>query len=131
MRLKIWILTFLFLIFHTVQFIDPGPVVRRISSERNLKGCQKLVHSREQGLWPGIFQHKEELETVVHCLRCSGGSHGRLTLEYDDAVSQVCGHNEVVFDDEGRLLSVEDVPARRTNVRRQTIDDFVVRLNTS
>ena len=43
--------------------------------------------------------------------RGSGSSHGGLTFEYDNAISQVCGHDKVVFDDERCLLSVEDVPA--------------------
>lgn len=49
-----WILTFLFLVLHTIQFVDPRPVVCRIPSERDLKGRQKLVHSREQRLRPNV-----------------------------------------------------------------------------
>ena len=43
--------------------------------------------------------------------RGSSSSNSRFTLEHNDTVSQVCGHDEVVLDDERRLLSVEDVPA--------------------
>ena len=49
--------------------------------------------------------------TIVQCSLGSGSRHGGLTLEHNDAVSQVCGHDEVVFNDERCLLGVEDVPA--------------------
>lgn len=68
---------------------------------------------------------------VANRLRCSSSRHGRLTLEYDDAVSQVRGHYEVVFDDEGCLLSVENVPARCTIMNRRTMDALAVWLSTS
>ena len=45
-QLKMRTLTFLLLVLHTIQFVDPGSVVGRVSSERDLKGCQELVHSR-------------------------------------------------------------------------------------
>lgn len=49
---------------------------------------------------------------AVQCSRGSSSRYSRLTLEYNDTVSQVCGHDEVVFDDERRLLGVEDVSTR-------------------
>ena len=40
--------------------------------------------------------------------RSGGGSDGGLTLEHDDTVGEVGGHDEVVLDDEGGLLCVQD-----------------------
>lgn len=57
-----------------------------------------------------LFSALIHLRTIAHSSRSSGSSHRRLTLEYNDAISQVCGHDEVVFDDERCLLGVEDVP---------------------
>ena len=45
-------------------------------------------------------------------LRCGLGSDTRVTLEDDDAVSEVGGHDEVVLDDECGLLGVEDEAMR-------------------
>jgi len=53
-RRLMWVLTFLLFVFHTVQLVDPRPVVRGISPERNLEGRQELVHSRQQGLWSKV-----------------------------------------------------------------------------
>jgi hypothetical protein len=44
--------------------------------------------------------------------RGSGGSHSWLPLKYNDAVSQVGGHDEVVFNYERCFLSVEDISVR-------------------
>ena len=44
-------------------------------------------------------------------LRVSSSGHSRLTLEHDDAVSEVRGHDEIVLDDESCFLSMEDVSA--------------------
>ena len=44
-------------------------------------------------------------------LRRSSGLNGGLTLEHDDAVGKIGGHDEVVLDDERRLLCVEDESA--------------------
>ena len=41
-------------------------------------------------------------------LRCGFGRDGGLTLKDDDAVGEVGGHDEVVLDDERRLLRVQD-----------------------
>lgn len=43
--------------------------------------------------------------------RGGGGSYSRLTLEHNNTVSQVRGHDKVVFDDKRCLLSVENIPA--------------------
>ena len=45
-------------------------------------------------------------------LRRSSGLNGGLTLEHDDTVGEVGGHDEVVLDDEGRLFRVEDEAER-------------------
>jgi hypothetical protein len=41
-------------------------------------------------------------------LRRSRCGNSRFALEDDDAVCKVCGHDEVVLDDEGGLFSMED-----------------------
>jgi hypothetical protein len=38
------------------------------------------------------------------------GIDTRLAVEDDDAVSEIGGHDEIVLDDEGRLLGVHDEP---------------------
>ena len=47
-------------------------------------------------------------------LRRRFGRDGGLTLEHDDAVREVGGHDEVVLDDERGLLGVQD----------EALDDF-------
>lgn len=44
-------------------------------------------------------------------LRIGQGLPGGNAIEHDDSVSQVGRHDEVVLHHEGRLLSMEDVPA--------------------
>jgi len=73
--------------------------------------------------WP-CFQHGSDPGTNAQYSRGSSSSYSRFTLEHNDTVSQVSGHNEVVFDDERRLLSVEDVPARQKNMSPPSICDF-------
>jgi len=34
--------------------------------------------------------------------------NARLSIEDNNLISEVCGHDEVVFDNEGRLLGVHD-----------------------
>ena len=70
--------------------------------------------------WPH-FQHAIDLRTVPSHSRGSGSGHSRLTLEHNDTVSQVRGHDEVVFDDECCLLSVEDVPVQHKKVNYRGI----------
>ena len=43
-------------------------------------------------------------------LRGGGGGYCRLALEHDNPVGKIGGHDEVVLNDEGRLLGVEDKP---------------------
>jgi hypothetical protein len=40
--------------------------------------------------------------------RCSGGGDGGLAFEDDDTVGQICGHDEIVLNDEGCLLGMQD-----------------------
>jgi hypothetical protein len=42
------------------------------------------------------------------CLRCSRCRNGWLALEHDDSVSEVCRHDEIVLNDERRLLGMEN-----------------------
>ena len=52
-------------------------------------------------------------------LRCSSGGDSGFTLEDNDTISEISGHDEVVLDDEGRLLGVEDKP-----LDEQTVDSI-------
>ena len=53
---------------------------------------------------------REERRTGRNDVRRRRRRYGRFTLENDDAVCKVCGHDEIVLDDEGGLLGVEDEP---------------------
>ena len=41
-------------------------------------------------------------------LRCSSGSDSGFTLEDNDTIGEIGGHDEIVLDDEGGLLRVEN-----------------------
>lgn len=38
--------------------------------------------------------------------RSGGCRNSRLTLEHDDSISEISGHDEIVLDDESGLLAV-------------------------
>ena len=54
-------------------------------------------------LWYGEGERERELR--VGC-----GTGGGDSIEHDDSVCQVGGHDEVMLHHEGRLLSMEDIP---------------------
>ena len=68
-----------------------SPEVVRVSPEGDVELLEELVHPCEQRLG-----------------RAGLGLDGRLSLEDDDPVCQVGGHDEVVLHDEASLLSVQD-----------------------
>lgn len=73
------------------MLIDPGAEVVRVSPEGNAQQFEELVHAVEQRL-----------------RRVRGGVGRGGALEHDDAVRQVCGHDEVVLDHEACPLGVQD-----------------------
>jgi hypothetical protein len=70
------------------------------------------------------FQHRVDTRTTAPHLRGSGSGHSGLPLEYNDTVSQVRGHDEVVLDDERCLLSVEDVSVRHKDMSPPGVCEF-------
>jgi hypothetical protein len=51
--------------------------------------------------------------------RCSSGMSCGLALKHNDAVGEIRGHNEIVLNNEGGLLCVEDESVMsRLHVRR-------------
>lgn len=89
--------TLLLLILHTVELVDPRAEVCRVAAERDLERGKELVHTGQQRLW----------------WRGSSGNGG-LAFKHDDAVCKVSRHDEIVLDDERRLLCVQD----------EALDDF-------
>jgi len=74
-----------------VELIDAWSERVRVAAEGDVQVFEKLVAAREQALW-----------------RVSFSIHGGLPIEYDDSICEIRGHDEVVLDDEGSLLSVHD-----------------------
>lgn len=66
-----------------MRFVDAGTEVVRISSERDVHKFKELIHTRDHALG-----------------RRAEGALGWLSVEQDDLVSQVSGHDKVVLDDE-------------------------------
>jgi hypothetical protein len=69
------------------------PVVDRVSSESDFKLHQELVHAGQQGLGGAR----------------PGGYTGR-TVKHNDAIGQVCCHNEIVLHNETSLLGMQNKP---------------------
>ena len=78
-------------VLDTVELVDTRAVGAGVAAEGNIKGFEELVAASEQRLG---------------CLR-TRVDRG-LTVEDDDAVGKVGGHDEIVLDDEGGLLGVHD-----------------------
>ena len=74
-----------------MELVDTRAVGAGVAAEGNIKGFEELVAASEQRLG---------------CLR-TRVDRG-LTVEDDDAVGKVGGHDEIVLDDEGGLLGVHD-----------------------
>ena len=70
------------------------------------------------------FQYRMDVRTTAPHSRGSGSRHSRLPLEHNDTVSQVCGHDEVMLDDERCLLSVEDVSVQHKDMRPPGVCGF-------
>ncbi len=81
----------LLLIKLRVQLVDTWAVVGWITTEGNIKVLQELVAATEEGLWSAGVR-----------------VNTWLTVENNDTVSQVGGHDEIVLNDEGSLLGVHD-----------------------
>ena len=80
-----------------VLLVNSWPVVVGISTERNGQQLEKAVHAGQKSL-----------RSVGSWL------DWRLTLKDDDAISQICGHDEIVLDDERRFLGVQNKSNRPT-----------------
>lgn len=81
----------LFLVELGLVLVDTGSVVAGVASESNVQILEEGVAARQEGLWlVGV------------------GVNTRLSVEDNDPVGEVSGHNEVVLDDEGGLLGVHN-----------------------
>ena len=69
----------------------PRSVVRRVTSEGDLKRFQEFVHS---------FQQTDR--------RIGSGLYTRLAFENDDHISKISSHDEIVLHHEGGFLCVEN-----------------------
>ncbi len=83
--------------------VNPGPVVRWITSKRNLHETQELVHARNKRLRLGAV-----------------GVNTGVSIEADDLVGHVGSHNEIVLYDEGGRLGDQD-PALHYACRNNTL----------
>lgn len=81
----------LLLVHLTVELVDTRAVAVGVTTESHVQALQEAVATGDQGL------------------RGLGASiDGGLSVEDNDTVSQVGGHDEIVLDDEGSLLGVHD-----------------------
>ena len=81
----------MFSIFSGIDFIYSRSEVVGISSEGDTHHLQKLIHAFHQGL-----------------RAMSGTIQARIAIENHHLISQVSGHDKIVFHDESRLLGVLD-----------------------
>ena len=81
----------LLLVHLTVVLVDTGTVAVGVTTEGDVQALQEPVAASDQGLG-GL----------------SAGVDGGLTVEDNDTVSKVGGHDEIVLDDESGLLGVHD-----------------------
>ena len=89
-------------VLDTVELVDTRAVGAGVAAEGNIKGFEELVAASEQRLG---------------CLR-TRVDRG-LTVEDDDAVGKVGGHDEIVLDDKRCFLRVEDEPNISRSVNRR------------
>lgn len=79
-------------ILDRVQFVNTWPEIVWITTECDAEQLQETIHSVEQRLW------------------CIGdGMHRWCTLEHNDTIGQVSGHDEIVLNDEAGFLCVQNV----------------------
>ena len=112
----------LFLVQLTVHLVDTGAEVGRVTAESNIKVLQETVaagQKRFRGVGTGVDTG--------------------LAIEDNDSVSQVSGHDEIVLNDECRLLGVHDETLDdtgsndtllRVQVGRRLVNDVDVSRNT-
>ncbi len=82
---------FLLLIQLALVLVDSGPEAVRIPAKGNVEILQEAITPRQQTLGNIGF-----------------GLNRGLAVEDDDPVCEVGGHDEIVLDDESRLLGVHD-----------------------
>ena len=80
-----------------VALVDTGSEVGGVAAEGDVQVLQEGVATGEQRL--GLVGVRVDT---------------RLTVKHNDAVGKVGGHDEIVLDDEGRLLGVHDEPLDNT-----------------
>src|SRR4051812_7977469 len=81
----------LLLIHLTVVLVDTGTVAVGVTTESHVEALQEAVATGDQRLG-----------------RLSASINGGLTVEDNDTISQVGGHDEIVLNDEGGLLGVHN-----------------------
>ena len=88
---------FLLPIFGGVNFINPWSKIAGVSSKGDANRTQKLIHSSN-----------EILRTI------SSGRNAWFALKNDNLISQIRGHNEIMFNNECAFFRIDD----------KTFDDF-------
>ena len=81
----------LFLVHLTLVLVDTGAVAVRVTTEGHVQAAQETVATGDQGLG-GV----------------GVSVNGRLTVEDNDTVGKIGGHDKVVLDNEGSLLGVHN-----------------------
>jgi len=79
------------LIFLRLELVDTRSEVGWVTTECNIHHFQELVHSRDQTLW-----------------RCARRLFGWDTLETDNFIGEVSGHNEIMLYDESALFAAQN-----------------------
>lgn len=83
----------LVLIQLTIVLVDTGSEAVRISTESDVEILEELITTCQQAFW-GV----------------RSGFDARLTIEDDDSVGEICGHDEIVLNNESGFLGVHDEP---------------------
>jgi len=78
-------------VLDTVELVDTRAVGAGVAAEGDIQSLEELVAACEQRLG-----------------RLCARVNGWLTVEDDNAVGKISGHDEIVLDDEGSLLGVHD-----------------------
>lgn len=89
------------------------PEVGRISAEGNLKMLQEFVHASQERLRSASF-----------------GVDTRSSIEDNDTVSQICGHDEIVLHNESSLFGMQNEPLDHLKHCGKTLtpDEFRIRV---
>lgn len=91
--------SFLFHVLHRLVLVDARSEIVGITTERNAEQLEESVHAGQQ---------------ILRCV-CRR-VHRWCSLEYDDAVGQVGGHDEIVLDDKSGFLCVQDVSGKNGGI---------------